>query len=262
MNFRDDFCILAGRNLVILGLTQAQPEGDLTLEDSTGGGVLQEKIGYRFSNRDLLGEALTHKSYSNEQVAGNAPHNERLEFLGDAVLELAISERAFDAFPDFPEGELTRVRAELVSEASLARVARVLDLGAGLRLGRGEERTGGRDKPSLLADALEALLGAVFCDGGFAAARQVVGRLFGAALDAAARRKLGSDYKTRLQELLQGTRGRAPRYRLVEASGPDHQRSYRVEVLCGEEVLGAGSGRSKKAAEQAAARQALEAVGG
>lgn len=221
---------------------------------------LQQRIGYRFAESDRLQEALTHKSFSNEQATGTAPHSERLEFLGDAVLDLAISAQAFALYPDFAEGDLTRVRAEVVSEGSLAHLARGLDLGDLLLLGRGEERSGGREKASLLADALEALLGAVFLDGGFAAASEVVAGLFGPALRQAARRKAGVDYKTRLQELLQSRFGRPPAYRLLEASGPDHERSYRVEVRCGEEILGTGSGRSKKSAEQAAARQALDGL--
>jgi ribonuclease-3 len=226
--------------------------------DQAKGEVLQQTIGYHFVDAELLRAALTHKSYSNEQPGGSIPHSERLEFLGDAVLDLAVSARAFRSFPEFAEGELTRVRAEIVSEANLARVARKLRLGAELYLGRGEERSGGRDKDSLLADACEALLGAVFCDGGFLAAHEVVERLFGHDLDCAARCKEGGDYKTRLQELLQGRGGAPPLYRLTETLGPDHQRTYQVEVHCGDEPLGCGSGRSKKAAEQAAAREALD----
>jgi len=231
------------------------------VDDATFGERLQERVDYRFADRNLLREALTHKSYSNEQASGTAPHNERLEFLGDAVLDLAISDQTFRAFPELPEGEMTRVRAEVVSEASLARVGRALDLGVELRMGRGEARSGGRDKDSLLADACEALLGAIFLDGGFEAARAVVARLFADAVGEAVRRKVGVDHKTRLQELLQARFGRPPHYRLVEAVGPDHQRSYRVEVICDNEVLGAGNGRSKKAAEQAAAREALARIG-
>ena len=230
---------------------------DETIQDHP----LQQRIGYRFADPGLLSEALTHKSYSNEQADGLAPHSERLEFLGDAVLDLAISSLAFAAFPGFAEGELTRVRAEVVSEASLARIARALDLGAWLRLGRGEERSGGREKESLLADACEALLGAVFWDGGYPAACAVVEELFGPALADAAKSKTGADHKTRLQELLQSRFGRPPRYSLVETSGPDHQRHYRVEVHCGTDFLGTGSGRSKKAAEQEAAREALHRLG-
>ncbi len=231
------------------------------MSDSTGEDPLQEKIGYRFADPALLREALTHKSYSNEQAEGAAPHSERLEFLGDAVLDLAISALAFEKFPGLSEGELTRLRAELVSEAGLARVARSLELGERLLLGRGEARSGGREKASLLADACEALLGAIFRDGGYTAASVVVERLFGAALSQAAGRKNGIDYKTRLQELLQSRYGRPPRYRLLATGGPDHQRSYQVEVCCGDERLGGGSGSSKKAAEQEAAREALDRLG-
>ena len=231
------------------------------MSDPLPGEPLETTIGYHFGDRTLLREALTHKSYSNEQAEGTAPHSERLEFLGDAVLDLAVSDLAFSRFPDLAEGELTRLRAELVSEAGLARVARTLALGEHLLLGRGEARSGGRDKDSLLADALEALFGAVFRDGGFVAAGKVIGRLFAAELERAAKHKAGVDYKTRLQELLQARFGRPPNYRLLEVAGPDHQRSYRVEVCCGEDSLGCGCGRSKKAAEQEAAREALEQFG-
>ncbi len=260
MNFRNDFCIL-GCGILLTTWTEIGRR-ELPVTDQPPGERLQLAIGYHFADGQLLQEALTHKSYSNERQGGPFPHSERLEFLGDAVLDLAISARAFRAYPEFSEGALTRVRAEIVSEASLARVARRLHLGSDLYLGRGEERSGGREKDSLLADACEALLGAVFCDGGFAAADQVVERLFGRDLECAARSKEGGDYKTRLQELLQGRGGPPPQYRLTEALGPDHQRTYQVEVLCGGEALGTGSGRSKKAAEQAAAREALHCLEG
>jgi len=219
---------------------------------------LQARIGYRFCSLALLRESLTHKSFSNESLdATPPPHNERLEFLGDAVLDLAVSCRIFRDYPDLPEGELTRIRSEVVSERGLSAVGRELGLGSCLLLGRGEERSGGREKPSLLADALEALLGAVFCDGGFAQVQSVVDVLFGAAVVAAVRHKTGSDHKTRLQEFFQARYGRLPAYRLAHAEGPDHQRLYTAEVSFDGAVIGVGQGRTKKGAEQAAALEAL-----
>lgn len=219
--------------------------------------ALQERIGYRFRHPPLLRESLTHKSFSNE-VSGKAlPHNERLEFLGDAVLDLVVSDRIFHAYPQLPEGELTRIRAEVVSERGLASVAREMALGECLLLGRGEGRSGGREKESLLADALEALLGAVFCDGGLDPVRAIVDRLFAPAIGLAFGRKSGIDYKTRLQEVFQGRYGRPPVYVPSGAAGPDHNRVYTVEVRFDAETIGRGSGRTKKSAEQEAAREAL-----
>lgn len=218
---------------------------------------LESRIGYRFADRELLQAALTHRSFSNEQGGGATPHNERLEFLGDAVLGLAVSDELCRCHPEFHEGELTRLRAEVVNTASLAAVARSLEIGSCLHLGRGEELSGGRDKESLLADALEALLGAMFRDGGWAAAQPVVIRLLQQTLQRAAADQRGSDYKTRLQEALQGRFGRAPVYLLVGVEGPDHERLYRVEVRFDGKTIGRGNGRSKKVAEQAAAAEGL-----
>jgi ribonuclease-3 len=218
--------------------------------------ALQEKIGYRFLAASLLQEALTHKSFSNEMSAGIAPCNERLEFLGDAVLDLVVGAAAFVAYPDLPEGELTRMRAELVNEKSLAGIARQLDLGPCLRLGRGERRSGGAGKDSLLADVIEALFGAVFLDGGFAAASQVIEALFCPLLDLAARRQYDLDFKTLLQEVCQKRYGRTPEYFPLQVTGPDHDPSYVVEVRVDGESRGRGEGRTKKAAEQQAAAAA------
>jgi len=223
--------------------------------------ALQARIDYRFRNGDLLRESLTHKSYSNECQGEPAAHNERLEFLGDAVLDLAISRWIFNKLPHLPEGELTRIRAEVVREKGLAAVAREINLGSCLLLGRGEARSGGREKESLLADALEALLGAVFCDGGFEQACSVIEALFGPAVGLSARRKAGIDYKTRLQELLQARHVHPPLYALVRTEGPDHDRRYTVEVRVEGETVGEGQGRNKKGAEQAAAREALARIG-
>lgn len=220
--------------------------------------VLEQQIGYQFQDQLLPLQALTHKSFSNEQVADLSPNNERLEFLGDAVLELAVSDWIYRCYPDIPEGELTRIRSEVVSEKGLLGVARSIDLGAGLRLGKGEEKSGGRLKPSLLSDALEALLAAVFCDGGFAASCQVVERLFAEPIDRVANDRRGTDHKTSLQETIQARFNQLPQYSLVQVSGPDHQRNFKMEVHFNGELLGTGQGSSKKIAEQQAAEAALK----
>jgi ribonuclease-3 len=218
---------------------------------------IEGAIGYRFKDRHLLRQALTHKSFSNEQAEG-APHNERLEFLGDAVLELAISAWVFRQYPDIPEGGLTRIRSEVVSEKGLAKVARWLLLGEGLRLGKGEGKSGGREKPSLLSDALEALLGAIYCDGGFPAACAVVEKLFADEIELSAQSRYGTDCKTCLQERLQALHGRLPEYLLTQVTGPDHQRVFSIEVRFDGKLLGSGQGPSKKRAEQQAAAAALD----
>lgn len=216
---------------------------------------IERALGHSFNDRALLAEAMTHRSYANERQ-GDLPDNERLEFLGDAVLDLVISQYLMTSQPGSAEGELTRIRADVVSLPSLAGLAKTLDIGTGLLLGRGEERSGGRHKASLLADTLEALFGAVFTDGGFEAARRVILPLFAPLLEQAISEE-GQDYKSRLQELLQASQRPLPVYRLTEASGPAHARIYCVEVLIDDRAHGSGQGRTKKSAEQAAARAAL-----
>jgi len=218
---------------------------------------LQRELGYVFTNTNLPLQALTHKSFSNEQRDTNEPHNERLEFLGDAVLELAVSDRIYKIYPDIPEGGLTRIRAEVVCEKGLAKIARRLNLGQGLRLGRGEEKCGGRTKASLLSDALEALLGAVFLEGGFASACEVVRKVFSQDLENSANIRYGTDYKTALQENLQARFGRLPEYQLIQIDGPDHGRVFTIQVSFDGRELGCGEGSSKKQAEQKAASEAL-----
>ncbi len=218
---------------------------------------LEQLLGYEFSDAGLMHQALTHKSFSNEQPEF-IPHNERLEFLGDAVLELAISDLVFRRFPDIPEGGLTRIRAEIVSEKGLTDIARQLQIGDFLRLGRGEMNNQGQQKPSLLSDALEALLGAVFQDGGFDAACGVVEKNFSAVIDTSAQMRYGSDHKTCLQERLQSRHNRLPEYRLSQIEGPDHNRTFFMEVYFNNRLLGRGSGSSKKGAEQEAAAAALD----
>jgi ribonuclease-3 len=217
---------------------------------------LEESLKYSFRDRALLAEAMTHRSYVNEHPLENLPDNERLEFLGDAVLDLVISDYLMKALPNSPEGELTRVRAEVVSLPGLAALASSLDIGSGLLLGKGEERSGGRNKSSLLADALEALFGAIFTDKGFDAAKAVVLPLFVPLLQQAATDE-GQDFKSRLQEFLQATHRDLPVYELADSAGPAHDRIYHVDVLIDGRSLGSGQGRTKKSAEQAAAKAAL-----
>lgn len=222
---------------------------------------LQAALAYRFANRALLEEALTHKSYVNEQKTAGVSHNERLEFLGDAVLSLIVSERLAAMQPQASEGALSKLKARLVSEAVLAGVARRLQLGPCLRLGRGEELSKGRGKDSLLADALEAVVAAVHLDGGLDAARRVVGRLYAEEFDLVAtqqHRPGAEDYKTQFQEWCQKHFDSLPRYVIVRESGPDHDKVFEVELTVKDEVFGRGVGRSKKEAEQSAAKQAME----
>lgn len=213
---------------------------------------LEGKLGYRFSNRELLEEALTHRTYANE---AGGKDNQRLEFFGDAVLDFLLSDLLLQRFPDSREGELTKMRAALVDEVSLARIAAGLELGAALRLGRGEEKGGGRQKRSLLADAFEALLAALYLDGGVDTARRVVHELFEPLL---CRPEIlcGRDAKTELQERARLLRGKLPRYQLKQVTGPDHDRRFTVEIFLGSELMGEGVGRTKKEAEQDAARAA------
>lgn len=213
---------------------------------------LEAKLGYRFRNRELLEEALTHRTYVNE---AGGKDNQRLEFFGDAVLDFLLSDLLLQRFPDSREGELTRMRAALVDEVSLARIAAGLELGAALRLGRGEEKGGGRQKRSLLADAFEALLAALYLDGGIDSARRVVHELFEPLLSCP-EILCGRDAKTELQELARLLRGELPRYQLKQVSGPDHDRRFTVEIFIGLELMGEGVGRTKKEAEQDAARAA------
>ena len=222
---------------------------------------LQTALDYRFRNLRLLEEALTHKSYVNEQRAAASSDNERLEFLGDAVLSLVMSEQLAVLLPDAPEGALSKHKARLVSESMLADAARRLHLGACLRLGRGEELSKGRDKDSLLADAVEAVIAAVHLDGGLDSSRVVVAKLFQLELSQVAshRHRPGEgDYKTQVQEWCQRRFDSLPSYAVVRESGPDHDKVFEVEVTVNGEVVGRGAGRSKKEAEQSAAKQALQ----
>ena len=218
---------------------------------------LVEILGLSFTDPQLLELALTHRSYAFE--AGGLPTNERLEFLGDAVLGIIVTDTIYHRFPDAPEGRLAKIRAAAVNTQSLAEIARNLGLGDHVLLGRGEEQSGGRDKDSILADTMEAVLGAVYLDQGLEAATALIGRLFSALLDDLATRNASLDYKTSLQELTAAHLSSLPVYELSEA-GPDHEKWFTAVVLVDEEAVGTGEGRSKKEAEQAAAQQAYDAL--
>lgn len=218
--------------------------------------TLEEKLGYTFRNRALLENALTHSSYANENRSKGLQSNERLEFLGDSVLGMVVADFLFRTNPDLPEGELTRIRANLVCEGSLVVVARELDLGKYLLLGHGEDAGGGRERPSILADAVEAVLAAVYLDGGITHARTIIQKYI---LDRAAQEKSANhDFKTALQEFVQRESGQVLTYHLVGESGPDHAKVFQVEVRLNGAAIGRGDGRSKKEAEQSAAKAGLE----
>lgn len=219
---------------------------------------------YRFKNPALLHEALTHKSHVNERKEPVLKHNERLEFLGDAVLSLIISDHLASLFPHFTEGALSKLKAKLVSESSLAKAAKRLDLGARLQLGRGEELSKGREKSSLLADALEAMIAAVYLDGGLEASRSFTLDALQEELSQVESQQAkpgGDDYKTRFQEWCQKRYDALPRYVMVKESGPDHHKLFEVEAQIDGKAVGTGRGHSKKEAEQMAAQRALESVG-
>ena len=219
--------------------------------------ALENRIGYEFRNRNLLILALTHSSYANEKKLGKAGCNERLEFLGDAVLELISSDVLYARFPQIPEGELTKKRASLVCEPSLAYCARQFGLPEYLLLGRGEDMTGGRMRDSIVSDATEALLGAIYLDGGFERAREFVLKFI---LNDIERKQLFYDSKTILQELVQEDGKQPVEYVLTGESGPDHNKQFEVEVRINGIPAGNGAGHTKKAAEQAAAYQALRKI--
>lgn len=215
---------------------------------------LQEVIGYRFKQEGLLRQAVTHSSFANEKHMKKLSDNERLEFLGDAVLEVVSSEFLFKKYPKLPEGDLTKLRASLVCEPTLAMCTREIDLGKYLYLGKGENQTGGRNRKSILSDALEAVIGAIYLDGGFEPARDFVQRFI---LKDIEHKKLFHDSKTILQEVVQGTYKEPLQYVLLAEEGPDHDKSFRVAAQIGERRISEGSGHTKKAAEQEAAYQAL-----
>ena len=217
--------------------------------------AFQEKIGYEFENRNLLLQALTHSSYANEKHMRKLSDNERLEFLGDAVLEIISSDYLFDNYPELPEGELTKLRASIVCEPTLALCAVEMSLGDYLLLGKGENQTGGRNRKSILSDALEAVIGAIYLDGGFTSAKEFVLKYI---LTDIEHKQLFYDSKTILQELVQRDyKDEEIRYEIIGEEGPDHAKHFIVEVRIGEKSAGLGKGSTKKAAEQEAAYRAI-----
>ena len=217
---------------------------------------LETAIGYRFNNITLLQNALTHSSYANERWHNSLMSNERLEFLGDSILGMVVAEYLFKTFPDRPEGELTRMRADMVCEKTLAAVAVRINLGRHLVLGNGEEQGGGRSRDSILADAVESVIAASFLDGGMVAARNFIEKFI--LVEVPVKKMHNADYKTALQELVQQKKNQTLSYALVGESGPDHDKRFEVEVSLNGRVIGVGSGSSKKRAEQMAAKTALE----
>jgi ribonuclease-3 len=221
---------------------------------------LQSRVGYVFKDRGLLEHALTHKSRAAEDATGGVADNESLEFLGDAVLGLVVADLLFQQYPDYTEGQKSKVKAAVVSTQSLARQAEEIRLGEHLILGRGEEKTGGRFKQALLADAYEALIAAMYLDGGLEAAKAFLRRELKDAIDAGIAQTFAPDYKSALQERLQALGRPLPEYRLSGAEGPDHRKTFSIEVVVSGEVLGTATGRAKKEAEQEAARLALQKI--
>ncbi len=220
---------------------------------------LEEKLGYKFKNINLLKNALTHSSYANE-VRGGYSSNERLEFLGDSVLSLVVSDYLYKQFKNLPEGELTKLRASLVCEKSLCSFSRELELGKFLNLGKGEDHNGGRERDSILADAFEAVLAAIYLDGGMESARRYVMNFVLRELKHTDD-EVFKDYKTALQEIIQRNPEESVSYVLTSESGPDHDKSFTVEVRLNSNIIGCGTGKSKKQAEQRAAKQALQLMG-
>ena len=219
---------------------------------------LEAAIGYKFKNITLLQNALTHSSYANEQWHDSLKSNERLEFLGDSILGMVVAEHLYKTQPDRPEGVLTRMRADMVCERSLAEIAQKLNLGSHLLLGKGEEQSGGRNRPSILADAVESVIAACFLDGGMEPAESFIRRFVLCNVPVVTMKNV--DYKTALQELVQQKKNQILSYKLVGESGPDHDKQFLVELTLNDTVVGKGVGTSKKRAEQDAARVALEAL--
>jgi ribonuclease-3 len=221
-------------------------------------GTIEDVVNYSFVNKHLLKDAMTHRSYFHEYPNAVRTHNERIEFLGDAVLGLAITEALYREMPEAPESELSRIKSHLVSRETLAQIAVEIDIGRHIRLGKGEGITGGRAKTSVLANVMEAVIGAVFLDGGYPAARDMVVGIYSGMLRQAGSQNSFSDYKTVLQELNQKRFGKLPEYRLVDETGNDHDKTFTYEVYVDGKPCGRGAGRNKKAAQTSAARVALE----
>ena len=221
----------------------------------------EKKAGVRFRNKKLLIQAFTHSSYAHESKIDPLLNNERLEFLGDAVLELIISEKLFKMYPELPEGELTKFRAALVCESSLAKKAHEIELGKYLFMGKGEETSGGRNRESTLSDTFEAVLGAIFLDQGIDKAKKLISRLFDGDIKNGLGSFTGGDYKTALQEEVQKTDKEGVSYEIVSESGPAHDKTFVAIAIASSKEIGRGSGKSKKEAEQDAAFNALKAMG-
>ena len=215
---------------------------------------LEDKIGYKFKNRALLKQAVTHSSFANEQKINRQQNYERLEFLGDAVLELVSSDFLFQTHPSLPEGKLTKMRASMVCEPALAYCAKDINLEKYIQLGKGEEATGGRYRDSIISDVMEAVIGAIYLDGGMECAKKYIHRFVLSDLE---NKQLFLDSKTNLQEYVQQNLKQDVHYELIEENGPEHDKIFTVEAVLGDKILGKGSGRTKKAAEQQAAYEAL-----
>lgn len=215
---------------------------------------LEERIGYKFNDFNLLRQAMTHSSFSNEHRLNKLNNNERLEFLGDAVLEIVTSDFIFNKYPKMPEGDLTKTRASIVCEQTLAFCTREIELGSYLLLGKGEDLTGGRERNSIVSDAMEALIGAIYLDGGFANAKEFIYKFI---LSDIEHKKLFFDSKTILQEIVQSNYKEELIYDLIAEEGPDHNKNFIVNALIGKDIIGTGCGRTKKAAEQEAAYNAI-----
>lgn len=223
---------------------------------------LEASINYSFREQSLLLEALTHSSYLNEHPDEMVSHNERLEFLGDAVLGLTVVEDLYKAGENLSESEMAKLKSFLVSRMVLSDTARQLRVGSFLRLGKGEEGSGGRDKDNILADAIEALFGAVFLDGGYAEAKRIIKNILGSEIRKTITTRKSHDYKTELQEMTQNIHGRLPEYRVISEEGEEHAKTFTVEVIVNGKLTGTGSGRSKKEAQMRAAREALKKLTG
>jgi ribonuclease-3 len=219
---------------------------------------LQKTLGIKFKDTSLLEKSLVHRSYLNENQGIESDSNERLEYLGDAVLGFIVAEKLYKDFPDYDEGRMTRLRSTLVRRETLARISRSINLGEYLFLGKGEDTSGGRNKSANLACALEAVIAAIYLDQGMGKTRKMIFRLLEAEWQKAITKPAAIDYKSRLQELIQSREQRIPSYHVTGTSGPDHKKTFDVEVRLGDRVLGSGSGKSKKEAETEAAREALE----
>ena len=223
---------------------------------------LQNNLNYKFKDIELLSLAMTHSSYANEHKMGIVENNERLEFLGDAILNLVVSQYLYKKYPNHPEGELTKIRAKVVCESSLAYAAKKIEIGKFLLLGKGEESTGGRDRESILADAAEAIVGALYMDSDFETTNLILLKNFESDIvHAVAKGDLFNDYKTELQEIVQKNGKSTMEYRVNKEEGPDHNKMFYMDVVVNNEVIGIGRGRNKKDAEQMAAKEALIRLG-